>query len=514
LRKLFALYTNEMIKTYRKASVIIILSIMIVGVIGIGGLMKFQETINTRRTQNSQNDTTFQKQNNQNNIDSQKKEISAIEDKMKTATGADLANLELQKENMQSQIDKLQYASDHGIMIGSPGYLSEAFDKLYSYQDSLNGLKAIPSEMLNATQKSQKTTMEGYISRLQKVLDNKDFKEYISVLNDEINSSDKTADEKKIYLDSNALRLKANLTGLIDTATNTYDNSLQMLSQIENNKLSLLYNIDYSNIMKPLTQENRDKIKNDIAVSTYKLEHRINTVTSNSGTNIKDMAMSGMTGFGLFALVILMMILAGGSVSQEMSTGSIKSLIISPTKRWKIFVAKLASLLTVGIIGAFLLYLISNIFFGIYYGYSSGSSYIYASNGVAHELNFYVLNLAKLFVNFAEVLVYLALALMLSVITRNTAAAVGISIAVYFGGSLASQFLLFFAKGEWLNFVPFYNLDFASKLFPNDSITAAMNGGIGNTVKTSLTFSFCYVVVILICMLYTALDSFNRRDIK
>ena len=514
MRKFFALYKNEMTKTSRKVSVIIILIIMIVGIVVFGGLVSLLEPASTSNNQNAQNNIVIDKQNSQDEIDTQKKALASIEDQMKTATGSDLASLESQKESAQSQIDKLQYAMDHGIVSGSTGYLSDALDLLYTDKDSLNSLISVPSDSLSTAQKSQITTLQGTISRLQNVLDNRDFKEYISILNDEVNSSDKPADEKKISLESNAIRLKANLTGVSDPASSTTDNSAQMISQLENDKLSLLYNLDYSNNMKPLTQNDRNNIKNDIAVNTYELEKNIDTVTPKSGSTVRDSAMSGMAGFGMFMIVILMMILAGGSVSQEMSTGSIKSLIISPSKRWKIFVAKFVSLLTVGIVSSLLLYLVVNIFYGICFGFSSGSPYIYAINGVAHELNFYVLNLAKLFASFVQVLVFMMFALMLSVITRNTAASVGISIAAYFGGGLVSPFLLIFARGDWLKFLPFNNLDFASKLFPNSATAGVTNLSSMGTANTSITFSVCYVLVLLICMFYTALDSFNRRDIK
>jgi hypothetical protein len=62
-------------------------------------------------------------------------------------------------------------------------------------------------------------------------------------------------------------------------------------------------------------------------------------------------------------------------------------------------------------------------------------------------------------------------------------------------------------------------MNIASKIFP--SAAAQMTGvsiggstGIASTVSNSLTFSLCYLAVLLLCMGYIAFDSFTRRDIK
>jgi ABC-2 type transport system permease protein len=220
-----------------------------------------------------------------------------------------------------------------------------------------------------------------------------------------------------------------------------------------------------------------------------------------------------MLGIGIFMVSILGMILAGGSVSSEISTGSIKSLIISPTKRWKIFAAKGLSLITIGIISVLIAYIFSVIANGVFFGFNTGDPYIYAKNGVAHELNFYVYQFATIFTNFINVLVFMTFAFMLSIITRNTAASVAISIAVLFVGSNANTILMQFTKGEWRKFIPFNNLEFTSKIFPNDELMQVANNMPG-VVNNSLTFSLIYVAILLICMGYVGLDSFSRRDIK
>ena len=141
----------------------------------------------------------------------------------------------------------------------------------------------------------------------------------------------------------------------------------------------------------------------------------------------------------------------------------------------------------------------------------SGTPCIYGANGTAYVMNFHLFWLLKILASLIPMLIYMVFTFMLSVITRNTAASVGISISVYFAGSTINNILLLMVKGEWMKFVPFNNLSFESKLFPfeNLSTTTSSSG-----VSTSLAFSLCYIAVLILCMGYTTYDSLCRWDIK
>lgn len=162
-----------------------------------------------------------------------------------------------------------------------------------------------------------------------------------------------------------------------------------------------------------------------------------------------------------------------------------------------------------GVAAAVISYFIGLLAYGAFFGFGPAAPYIYASSGKALSMNFYLFTFAKLFVSLIVVAFYMILALMLSTLTRNTAASVGISIGVLFGGSLAYTVLTQILTGEWLKFLPFANFGFAAKIFSFDpSITTT------SSVNTSLAFSAVYIVIALCLMFYIGLDSFNRRDIK
>ncbi len=519
MRKLLALYTNEMIKISKKIVVIIILVIMVLGVIGFGALMKFQE-ISVRNQSGLGINQDFTKEEMKDQLKFFKNELKNVEARIKAATTPEeKMQLEGEKFNYQSQVDLYQMAVDKGVNINGGGYKAILINDIVTLRAQLTTLKIVPKEQRTPEQNTLIGTQEANVLHLTTILENKDFKAFIELKNKEIDKTEGiSVEEKKLKTDYNNLWLRLDPTG--ETSSQDYNGKLQnTLSQIENLNRSLVYGIDYSaqsQYVKPLTPEARDKIINDLAILTYKAENKLIDTNLNSSIQIQESAISGMFGFGIFMLVCMMLILAGGAVSQEISTGSIKSLIISPTKRYKIYFAKLASLLSVGVFSALVLYCVSVVVYGVLFGFSSGTSFVFAINGVAMQLNFYLYRFAFLFVNFIDVIVYMMLAFMLSIITRNTAASVGVSIAVYFGGSLANSFISLLARGEWVKFIPFNNLSLASRIFP-DPLSSMSGLGMGifgfRAVVPSTTFSLIYLVVMVFCFGYIAMDSFNRRDI-
>lgn len=516
MRKLFALYTNEMIKISKRVSIIVILAVMIALIFAFGGLMKYSESMNSESNINYSLEN--QKENMNNQLQDAKSVVADLEKKKASATGDELLQLESELLSNKNQVDMLQYAIDKNIYTNSNSYRSIVVRELFAFKATVSQLSKFPTTNLIADQKKQLEEAQTNISTLEKIIENNDFKAYIDYSNNKINNNTSFSDEeKKIYLESNELRLKYNLTGEVEGKAFVQGNAEQYIYKIQNGKISLLKDLDYTGNfgdVKPLTAERRQDIENDIAVAEYKFEKDIvnNSSTEALGTDMKSLAISSMLGIGIFMVVILVMILAGGSISSEMSTGSIKSLIISPTKRWKIFVAKFLSLLTIGIITTLIAYIFSIIANGIFFGFNSGANYIYASGGVAHELNFYIYQLARMATDFVPVIVFMTFAFMLSILTRNTAVSVATSIGIYFVGSTANSIIMQVTKGEWRRFIPFNNLNITTKIFPNDSISEITNSA--TAVSNSATFQIIYMIVLVICMGYIGLDSFNRRDIK
>lgn len=507
-----------MIKISRKIVVIIALSIMIIGVFGFGGLIKLQQTLSNQidvSVTDSQNKEAMQSQ-----LDYFKNELKNVEERVKNAENdVEKSKILLEKINIEQNIETFQLAVDTNVNIYSSGYRAVIINEISSIKIQNQFIEATPENQRTPEQIKALSLSKGKISSLLIIIKEKDFKKYIEMKNKEIDDDITLSDdEKKLKKETNQIWLSIDPNG--EKSENDQMGIFNgTLGQIENLNRSLLYNIDYSSqgqYVKPLTPDGRNKITNDLAILIYKAEHDMINTSFNSLAQMRDIAVTGMLGFGTFMIVCMMLILAGGAVSQEISTGSIKSLIISPTKRYKIYFAKLLSLVSVVLVSGIVLYIVTIISNGLFFGFDNGSPFIFAVNGVALQLNFYIFRLAYLFIGLLDVVVYMMLAFMLSIITRNTATSVGVSIAIYFGGGLANTFLSIIAKGEWAKFIPFNNLGLASRIFPDPLSNLGMGFNIFGTspVVPTITFSLIYILVIVYCFGYIAMDSFNRRDIK
>ena len=515
MRKIIALYINELIKVSRKVSVLVLISIMVIGVVVFGGFMKMQDFMRSPEGPDVV-DKDWAMEQMKSELENSKSALAGVEAKLATASAEEKNYLNQEKIYLVSQIQLYTLGIEKEISIFGDDYRSDVLNTYNSMLQELKVMEAVPEDSRTEQQNLAISQARAKLDRYLQVMDTENYRAYLDIRNEQIQADNsRTANQKQIAVESNELRYKMDPTGGISGETD-YGGLSVAISEIETIKLALLDNIDYtmrnSPTLMPLTPKGREQLEDQLTVLTYRLENGQGSTVYSAASS--EYALQGMFGFGSFIILILMMILAGGSVSQEIATGSIKSLIISPTRRWKIFLAKVLSLLTVGLAALVILYTVVILVNGLLNGFASGMPYVFASNGAAGEINFYLYRFLLLLVGFIEIVIYMALALMLSVITRNTAAAVGISIAVYFGGSIANSFIMAFSSGEWTKFIPFSNISLTNEFFPFD-IFSQIGGGLFNSGSTtSLPFSLVYVFVLLACLGYTALDSFNRRDIK
>jgi len=217
-------------------------------------------------------------------------------------------------------------------------------------------------------------------------------------------------------------------------------------------------------ITAPLSPSQRIDLENRLTVITYQFNHDFSV--REPGTDGYVITADTLFGVGIVMVLMMMMILAGSSVSSEISSGTIKSLIIAPVMRWKILAAKILSLLTTSVLVVIVLYVCGMISLGIFYGFQGNTPYVYIHNGTAESIPMYLYQLLRLLVKFIDVIVYIVFAVMVSVLTRSTAAAVGISLGAFFGGTAAASAMQSLPENPLLKFIPFINLDLEKRIFP------------------------------------------------
>ncbi len=511
MTKIKALYINEMIKTSKKISILVMAAIMLFGTIGFGALMKIQEK-SMEQVDYRMDDQEWMREEMKRTINDLEDEAENLQTRLEGIDKeADPAAYEETLEMIASNQDNLdinELALDQGIMLMfSNNYLTDTLYETVSLKEQIRQLE----KQDDTDSKEEATRLQELLEKYQQLIIDKNFSTFIE-LKKEAAAADSYMSESDKQIESERLDLwfKIDPTGGIENNNNSYMIQ-ETLNIFSTTKRSLADGLDYSNSGSPipLTPSRQSDLENELAVLIYQTENDLDV--SSAGGSLASTALDGMASFGITMIVLMILILAGGAVSQEIATGSIKSLIIAPVKRWKIFLAKLLSLLTVGALALIVHYLITLVSYGLLFGFDTMPPYVYAISGQADSMSPALYLFAEQGIRFIEVIVFMSFALMLSVLTRNTAASVGISMAAYFGTSIAKQILYFLPAAEWIKFMPFDHLNLTTKFFP---YAAQEMYGMVNNNETSLLFSLVYIAVALACMLYTALDSFNRRDIK
>ena len=473
MSKIWKLFVNENIKTWKKLSTKILIIVILIALIGSLAIVKIAEKAS---------------ESNQSTID------SIVGDGKIFLEGAiknleeELQNEQLDEQTRESyerQLQTYKLSLKYNVSPYKTSWKSEAIEKI------------IDSETEMAT-------------KIEKILEEDNFTQYIEIQKQEAKEEfDNGIIGEQEYKDQiTILELKEKY----EIGKNEDDAYWRtaLLTQIKNAQTSLRTGIDTNNYNKKvLTVERQQELEESILMNIYRLEHNIPSIeyTQNFRTIYEYLAPT----FVVAVIAITAMVMAGSAISTEISSGSIKFWALTPNKRWKILTAKILSILfyiiVITLVMSVLTVILGNIFFD-----TQAERYLFVRDGNVVELGNAVYLISLYFAKLIPVFIFALFALMLSVLTRNTAVAVSFSVAIYIGNTIAMAIINQFIKKDWIRFVPFNNLNIADKIFPNASnpISFATDSF---ATSTSLWFSLGVLGVCAILMLVTMYDSFNRRDI-
>ncbi len=200
---------------------------------------------------------------------------------------------------------------------------------------------------------------------------------------------------------------------------------------------------------------------------------------------------------------VLIIIIAGSTVANEFSSGTIKFLLINPVKRWKILVSKYIMCLSMGFLMIILLYGLSVLFSILFFGTEHLScTYLDVVDGVVESRNPFVYVFKNYMFRSVQVLVMATLAFAISSLAKNSAMSIGISLfAMLSGNSIVSIFKNGLNQ-DWVRYLVFANTDFS----------AVINGTSGFANHT-LTFAIGVVAIHMFVFLLIAWDGFTKREI-
>jgi len=366
------------------------------------------------------------------------------------------------------------------------------------------------NKYLSKEQKKDKEETQNQAEERINIIKNDDYTGYIELLKreekDKLDDKEIEQDEynDNIYL----LDLKAKYE-IFKNDGMEYTSKQSIYSDIELIKESLRTGLNSNNgkLLKPSQiKEMEDALKIDI----YKLENNIAVIESMTDERAVYDTVSEQ--FSMLMVSLLMIIIAGSAISTEISKGTIKFLLFTPNKRWKILLAKVVStiliLLALTVILSLLSVLIGNIFFE-----KAGSDYIYIKNGNVQKLSYIEYKVLYFLASSIDILVYMFFAFMLSVVTRNTALAVGLSVASYVGSGIVMNLINMYIKADWVKFIPFNNFGIADKIFTSSVSYTTMQMASEAMNNVSVWLSLGVLGVSTLLMIITMFDSFNKRDI-
>ncbi|WP_253200664.1 ABC transporter permease [Clostridium sp. CF012] len=250
------------------------------------------------------------------------------------------------------------------------------------------------------------------------------------------------------------------------------------------------------NLASPeLPQGLKDSFKKNLQTNEYRLEHDIQPIQNRSLWGFVE----GLA--GVISLIALFAIVMGGKiVANEFSEGTIKLLLIRPSKRWKILLSKYISVIGYTVLMLLVLLIVSFLLGGTLFSFrGAGTPFLTNSSGIITEVNMITHILQLYGLQCINLIMMVTLAFMISTVFRNSAMATGIGVFLLTVGNVITMLL---ARYNWSKYILFANTDF------NQYIS-------GEPFVKGMTMKFSIIVLIVYFIIFNVISyiGFTKRDI-
>lgn len=555
MRKIGILTRNELIKQYKKVGTKVILILILISTLAIPGAIKF---IREKESNDNFYIKNYKSQLEYLDMDSKNLEkegntkfnqlLKVIRNKEKEKLNmlidSDISYEDWRAESASQWFEnEVSAISMQAILDGYeikdiPDYYFGP-EKLQSYYDmSKEELKAELDTIKNSNSKLKdgivKNDFMSYLDVSIKSMKEsiKNQKDAIKVMEEAIKADPKKA-ELKTALESANNQLKAT-EGRLEATEYRYNNKIPYDNKewksntirdigfkYDSQKEPMLdeenFNQQYSHeISKGITyeaykkdfQERQQKTKEAIELDWYSLKNDIPQL------QFKTDARSSVDQIYLMyvsVVIVLSIIIAGGIVSSEFSTGTVRLLMIRPVSRWKFLFSKLMAVLIIGYTTLILSVALLVISSGITYGFEGFSTNVISFvGGAIVEKNYIVSIIPKLLFSSISLIFIIAVAITLSTITRNTALSVGLTMMMYLGSS-AVTLMLTGLNMKWVTKTIFPYMNLSS--FYDRSVTVEMiKQQLGVTLDPN--FGAAYLSIAAGILLVISFVAFVKRDVK
>ncbi len=552
--KIFGLIKNEWIKQYKKISVKVILILILVASIAAPFLLKFF---------NNNNDLKWSMESYENQLEWLQVEKDGVDAAAKNAQiNKDIIQVEIDTFNLRRE-KKISWSDWRDTIIGDMQYKQNMVIMLNGIKSGLKG-----SDLTNNIYRIDPISLDEYYelsseelqkeidkftneaAELKKTIENND---YMAYLDGVIKSTEKDIENSK----KNISTLEADLAkdkenkeiplaieelkksiGTQEELLNAYkykfDNNIvydtndwrhntvedikeainakneELLTE-ENFKQAYSWEINMQGYTYEKYQADREgriaKAEESLTLDWYSLENNIPQVEF-----IKD-ARNSLNKTYLFYVTIAILvciIIGGGIVSSEYSTGTVRLLMIRPVSRWKILMSKLIAVFMIGygaMVAAFILNIVSS---GIAHGFGTlGTPILALKDGVVVHQNFILSLIPNLMFASISLIFIIAVVFFFSTVGRNTALAVGLTMVGFLGSMPASQ-IAANLKMTWIGstFLPYVNL---TSFVGEESWVLESLRQMGVTLNA--TMGAVQLLVIAVVLTVISFVVFTRRDV-
>ncbi len=472
MTKFMKLVKNEYIKNFKKVSTWVIFILVFLMIIGFVSIQKV--------TQSFVNDSWYH---------------DMSQEEIKNMYSYDINYYETEKpENWEVEVERYTYFIDNAI-----DYTDWRFSTANLIFDNKGNLAQNLSDGFITQQEYDEAIKN--IDETLTAMANNDYKSVFQSEIDNINSNEFLSKEEK---EAQTFYYEYMIENDINPEDDTWEGNyaleigytMSAIASIESSTGQIS-----SEEMAQLAQ-----MKEELLLAQHRLENNIEHLP---GENIEDSM--GEISFWttlqestmlMTLLSLAIIIIAGGIIANEFSTGTIKFLLINPVKRYKIFLSKYFMIISLSFILILIFYILTVVLSGILFGFGDISNpYLYVQDGAVHEVSGLLYVFWTYLLSGVNLIVMGTLAFAISSLFRNSALAIGLSVFLMLAGNVLVMFLKVALQLDWSRFLIFANLD----------LNAVANS---QTLFTDMTmgFSLSVIAVHMVIFFLTAWDGFMRRD--
>lgn len=309
---------------------------------------------------------------------------------------------------------------------------------------------------------------------------------------------DKTeAKALQVKIDTNKMLIENNIMprqNYLNVAAKSYVNDSQTLIRATTPNIKAGFKMN---------EAEKKQLEKNSAINKYIIENKVdaNNMMNNYGT-VKSLS----SNYGIFFLIMIIVV-AGSIVSDEMSKGTIKLLLIKPYERWKILLSKYLVSFSFVLIVFFVILMMQAIVGGLFGDFASLSNEVVNYDFATKEIvtsNLFTYTFANYLYEAPQYILLMTLAFAISTIFGSTSVAMVLGI----GGNIAAGIL-----NMIVTIVP-------KKIFMilptvNWNLSAYRFGGVSQYFKElNFTNSLLICLAYWLIMIVVAFIVFNKKDIK